>query len=77
MQVTLDEIPQVLSALKLRIDTTDAKAVQKMQAIKLNPKVCRSKTAIAFVTNQARSRSKQFGGDTRARLKAKLQANLC
>ena len=60
----------------IKVQEKDPEVTNLMNTYRLTPKDLANKLLLAEAHNQARSRSKQFGGDTRARLKAKLQANL-
>ena len=59
----------VIAKVKARVPET----LQKMQALKLNPKDLRTEYVTARNDVRYRAMYKQFGGDTRARLREKLQ----
>lgn len=65
-------INQQLECLRIAVAEKDPNAIHSMQSHKTNPKLIRSKSAVAAVTNQLSAKSKQLGGATRARLRAKL-----
>ena len=62
---------------QIKVQQKDPKTAAQMNSHRLTPKDLVDKVLLAKAHNRTVSRSKQFGGDTRARLKAKLQANLC
>jgi len=65
------EVSFVNDSLMIKIKEKDPKTVQKMQAQGINPKG-RCKLLLAKIANRAFSAKQKFGGDTRARLRAKL-----
>ena len=66
------EVSFVNDSLMIKIKEKDPKTVQKMQAQGINPKDLRCKPLLAKIANRESSARQKFGGDTRARLRAKL-----
>ena len=72
-QITPVVSRNIATSVQARIQAGVPETLQKMQALKLNPKDLRSQHIAARNDVRCRSLHRSMGGDTRQRLREKLQ----
>jgi hypothetical protein len=70
---TIAEFSAINNTVLSKIQAKDPEIASKMNSHRVTPKDLTNKALLAKVLNRDLSDSKRFGGDTRARLRAKLQ----